>query len=205
MSSESWLNIPNSITLFRLGLVPVFLVLELTHQPGWALACFATASVSDGLDGLLARLLNQRTKLGGVLDPIADKVLINAALISLVIDSWLPLWLLLITAGRDLLMVVGAIVVKRKNLEIPTEPSRLGKYATFFMVCVILLSLVRTISGAPAFLHAYVAVLGFVAGLCVVTSTIQYFARYGYLWVAPARRVPANVSATRPARDEARV
>jgi cardiolipin synthase len=184
-----WLNVPNSITLFRIALVPVFVCFELTHQPEWALICFGIAAISDGVDGLLARLLNQRTKFGGVLDPVADKVLIVAALVSLVLEKRLPLWLLLITLFRDLLIFVGAIVVRRKNLEIPTEPSRIGKYATASMVLLVVLTLVSAISAAPLALRAYVAVVGFVAGLCVVISTAQYFARYGYLWFAPARRL----------------
>lgn len=187
MAKENWLNVPNSITLFRLALVPVFLTFLVTHQPEWALVCFVMAAISDGLDGLLARLLNQRTKLGGVLDPIADKVLIFSALVALMLQRRLPLWLVLVIAFRDLLMVAGAIVVKRKNLEIPTHPSRIGKYATFAFSCVVVLSLASASKHAPSALPAYVAVLGFIAALCVVISTIQYFARFGYLWVAPGR------------------
>ena len=199
MAEESWLNVPNSITLFRLALVPLFLMFQVTHQPEWALACFATAAISDGLDGLLARLLNQRTKLGGVLDPIADKVLIFAALVSLVQQSRLPLWLLLIIVFRDLLMFVGAIVVRLKNLEIPTHPSRIGKYATFSLLCLVLLSLASASEHAPSALRAYVAVLGFIAALCVVISTVQYFARFGYLWFAPARS-PSSVEPEKPVK-----
>ncbi len=199
MAEESWLNVPNSITLFRLALVPVFLTFEVTHEPEWALACFVMAAISDGLDGLLARLLNQRTKLGGVLDPIADKVLIFAALVALLLQNRLPLWLLLVIAFRDLLMVVGAIVVKRKNLEIPTHPSRIGKYATFALLCLVILSLASASEHAPSALRAYVAVLGFIAALCVVISTIQYFARFGYLWVAPSRS-PSSVEPEKPVK-----
>jgi len=199
VAEESWLNVPNSITLFRLALVPLFLMFQVTHQPEWALACFATAAISDGLDGLLARLLNQRTKLGGVLDPIADKVLIFAALVSLVQQSRLPLWLLLIIVFRDLLMFVGAIVVRLKNLEIPTHPSRIGKYATFSLLCLVLLSLASASEHAPSALRAYVAVLGFIAALCVVISTVQYFARFGYLWFAPARS-PSSVEPEKPVK-----
>lgn len=198
----SWLNVPNSITLFRLALVPVFVFLQLSHQPGWALACFATAAISDGLDGLLARLLNQRTKLGGLLDPIADKVLVLAALVSLVMEKRLPLWLLVITLARDVLMVAGALMVTYKNLEIPTEPSRIGKYATFFMVCTVVLCLVSSIPGTPVAMRAYVAVLGFVATLCVLVSTAQYFVRYGYLWTAPARRTPVHLTSPLEDRDD---
>jgi len=193
VASASWFNVPNSITLFRIGLVPVFVVFQLTNQPEWALACFATAALSDGFDGLMARLLNQRTKLGGVLDPIADKLLILAALVCLVLEKRLPLWLLWLTAGIDLLAATGALLVKYKNLEIPTEPSRIGKYATFFMLCTVILSLISAIRGTPASLRAYVAVLGLVAAMCLVVSAAQYFARYGYLWVAPARRRPIGL------------
>jgi cardiolipin synthase len=202
VSAASGLNIPNSITLFRIGLVPVFVVFQLTNQPDWALACFATAAISDGLDGLMARLLNQRTKLGGVLDPIADKFLILAALVCLVIEKRLPLWLLCLTGGLDLLMAVGALVVRFKNLEIPTEPSRIGKYSTFFMVCVVILSLISAIRGTPAALRAYVAVLALVAAMCLVVSAAQYFARYGYLWVAPAKRRAVGLESEVGHRDK---
>ncbi len=202
MSSASWFNVPNSITLFRLALVPVFVVFQLSHEPEWALACFATAAISDGLDGLLARMLNQRTKVGGLLDPIADKVLILAALVTLVLERRLPLWLLVITGIRDLLMVIGALMVAYKNLEIPTEPSRIGKYATFFMVCTVALALISSIPGTPEVLRAYVAVLGFVGAQCIVVSTAQYFARYGYLWIAPARRTPLRLESPMAHRDD---
>lgn len=200
--NASWLNVPNSITLFRIALVPVFLVLQLSHERGWALACFATAAISDGLDGLLARVLNQRTKLGAVLDPIADKLLIIAALVSQVLERRLPLWLLAITVARELLMVIGALMVAYKRLELPTEPSRIGKYATFFMVCTVILSLISAFPGTPAAMSVYVAVLGFVAAQCLVVSTAQYFARYGYLWLAPARRRPLQLESPLEHRDE---
>ena len=199
--TASWLNVPNSITLFRIALVPVFLVLQLSHEPEWALACFTTAAISDGLDGMLARLLNQRTKLGGVLDPIADKLLILAALVSLVMERRLPLWLLGINLGRDLLMVIGALMVAYKRLELPTEPSRIGKYATFFMVCTVILALISDIPGTPV-MRPYVVVLAFVAAQCLLVSTAQYFARYGYLWVAPARRTPLRLESPLEHRDE---
>ena len=199
--TASWLNVPNSITLFRIALVPVFLVLQLSHEPEWALACFTTAAISDGLDGMLARLLNQRTKLGGVLDPIADKLLILAALVSLVMERRLPLWLLGINLGRDLLMVIGALMVAYKRLELPTEPSRIGKYATLFMVCTVILALISDIPGTPV-MRPYVVVLAFVAAQCLLVSTAQYFARYGYLWVAPARRTPLRLESPLEHRDE---
>src|SRR5229473_1625108 len=154
-----WLNVPNCITLFRFALVPVFVWLYLVEDPEWALGCFTVAAISDGLDGFFARLLNQRTKLGAILDPIAD----------------------------NLLVILGAGMVKWKNLEIPTSPSRIGKYATFTLICLVVLALVTSSERAPRALDAYVPVLAFISALCVVISTIQYFARFGYLWFEPAR------------------
>ena len=187
VSSREWLNVPNCITIFRLALVPVFVWLFLKGSRDWALGCFLLAAVSDALDGFLARLLNQRTKLGGILDPIADKLLIFAALVVLVIQGQIPLWLLLLLGGQNLLMIGGALMVRYKNHEIPTSPSRIGKYATFTLICMVVLALVASTGRAPRSLDAYVPVLGFIAALCVVISTLQYFARFGYLWFEPAR------------------
>ncbi|MGQ0508395.1 MAG: CDP-alcohol phosphatidyltransferase family protein [Myxococcaceae bacterium] len=184
--SAPWLNLPNSITLVRLGLVPVFLVLHLSGRAGWALAVFVTASISDSLDGFLARVLNQRSKVGAVLDPVADKLLVFTALVSLVYEEQLPIWLLGLIVFRDLSMIVGAIVVKKKHLEIPTAPTRIGKYATFFLIGLIVLAL-SSQSEESALLGAYADVVGFIAALCVTVSTLQYFYRHGYLFFAPAK------------------
>ncbi len=183
-SADSWVTLPNLITLFRLALVPVFIVLHVSGRAGWALAVFIVAGVSDSLDGLLARVLDQRSKLGGVLDPVADKLLVFAALGCLVIERKVPLWILGLILFRDLSMIVGAIVVKRKRLEIPTAPTRIGKYATFFLLALIVLALVEEQSPSPT-LAGYTIAIGFIAGLCVTVSTLQYFARHGYLFFAP--------------------
>jgi len=185
--SSRWLTIPNAITIGRLLLVPVFVALHLVGRPGWALVCFVTAAASDGIDGFLARVLDQRSKLGGILDPIADKALVSAALITLVIERRLPLWLLCVIAFRDLWMAAGLLVVRHKRLEIPTSPSRIGKYATFGLACLVVLALADQVVENSPQLHAYMVVIGFIAGLCVVISTLQYFARFGYLLVAPPK------------------
>lgn len=187
MAPERVLTVPNCITFGRFGLIPVFVLLHLAQRPGWALATFAVAAVSDGIDGLLARLLDQRTKLGGILDPIADKLLVFAALCTLVVERRLPVWLLGLVVFRDAFMGVGALVVKRKNLEIPAAPSRIGKYATFTLTVLVALALVDQIVGESEELHAYTKVVGFIAALCVAISTVQYLARFGYLFFVPPK------------------
>jgi cardiolipin synthase len=186
--SDAW-TVPNVLSYLRLIAVPVFVSLHLGGRPGWALLVFLAAALTDSLDGFLARLLNQRTKLGALLDPVADKLLTGAALIMLFIEGEAPLWMVLLVAFRDGSMALGAVVVKRKGLELPTAPSRVGKYATFALACFIVLGLFdETFTDSPA-LHAWLLVAGYFTGLCVAISTAQYFLRWGHLWVAPARRV----------------
>jgi cardiolipin synthase (CMP-forming) len=183
---RDWLAVPNLITYGRLALVPVFVVLQAWNHPQAALWTFIVAMSSDLLDGVLARLLNQRTKLGALLDPIADKLLVFSALVMLVAKGPVPPWLLAIVVARDAMMAAGAMWVKFKNWEIPSQPTRIGKYATFALTCTIVLALISLTTEAPL-LNAYVAVLAFIAGLCVLISTVQYFARFGYLIFVPAR------------------
>ena len=199
MARPEWVTVPNLISLLRLALVPVFLWLELSGQPEWALGVFIFAAASDVLDGFLARVLNQRSKLGGVIDPLADKLLVFAALVTLVIQSLLPLWLLIIIVGRDLTALVGAVVVKRKHLEIPTAPSRVGKYATFTLVLTVVAALADASPRAPRELGGWVVALAFVSALCVVISYLQYWARFGYLFFAPERKDPSPGERKTPA------
>ena len=186
--SDAW-TVPNILSYLRLAAVPVFVSLHLGGRPGWALTVFLGAALTDWLDGLLARLLNQRTKLGAFLDPLADKLLTGAALIMLFLENEAPLWMVALVAFRDGSMALGAMVVKRKGLELPSRPSRVGKYATFALTCFIVLGLFDETFTDSELLHAWLLVAGYFTGLCVAISTAQYFLRWGHLWVAPARRV----------------
>ena len=187
--ADAW-TVPNLLTYLRLLAVPLFVGLHLGGRPGWALFLFLIAALTDALDGFLARLLDQRTRLGAFLDPLADKVLTGAALIMLFVEHEAPLWMVLLVAFRDGSMALGAVVVKRKGLDLPTAPSRVGKYATFALTCFLVLGLLdETFTDSPL-LHAWLLVAGYFTGLCVAISTAQYFLRWGHLWVAPARRAP---------------
>lgn len=187
--SDAW-TVPNLLSYLRLLAVPVFVSLHLGGRPGWALLVFLAAALTDSLDGFLARLLDQRTKLGAFLDPLADKVLAGAALIMLFLENEAPLWMVVLVAFRDGSMALGAVVVRRKGLELPAAPSRVGKYATFALTCFVVLGLFdETFTDSPL-LHAWLLVAGYFTGLCVAISTAQYFFRWGHLWVAPSRRVP---------------
>lgn len=184
-------TIPNVISFIRLLLVPVFVWLWLRGEPELGLTVFVIAAVSDVVDGFLARVLNQRSKLGAVVDPVADKLLVFTALVLLVAQRALPLWLLVLILLRDVPMAIGAIVVRRKHLDLPASPSRVGKYATFTLLLAVVLALAGASPHAPQAIAGYTVAIAFVAGLCVVASTLQYWARFGYLFFAPERKLPS--------------
>lgn len=187
VAADAW-TVPNLLTYLRLLAVPVFVLLHLLGLPGWALVVFLVAAFTDALDGLLARLLSQQTRLGAFLDPLADKLLTGAALIMLFVEGEAPLWMLLLVAFRDGAIALGALVVRRKGLDLPAAPSRIGKYATFALTCFLVLGLLDEALTDSPLLHAWFLVAGYFTGFCVAVSTAQYFIRWGYLWVAPAKR-----------------
>jgi cardiolipin synthase len=123
-------TIPNILSFVRLGLVPVFLVLIILGHDAWALLTLIVSSITDFLDGVLARRLNQVTRLGQLLDPAADRLFIFAALIGLAIRGIIPWWLLAVIVGRDVVLLVLGIVLANFGFG-PLPVHHLGKVATF--------------------------------------------------------------------------
>ena len=175
------MNLPNSITLLRILLVPVFAWLHLAGRPVGALAVFAFAAISDGLDGLLARALDQRTEVGAILDPIADKFLALTALVALVSVETLPAWLLVIALLRDGIVFGTGLTSKLTRRPIAAEPTRISKYATFTLMAVITLGLVMRAEPRGRDLAAYVAALGIVSAECLAVASVQYALRWRHL------------------------
>ena len=123
-------TIPNVLSFIRLLLVPVFLALIVVGQDGLALLVLVVSSVTDFLDGVLARGLNQVSRLGQLLDPAADRLFIFAALIGLAIRDVIPWWLFVIIVGRDVMLLVLGIVLANHGYG-PLPVHHLGKVATF--------------------------------------------------------------------------
>jgi len=136
------MNTANTITLLRLALIPVFLVLLLLYRPdagveGLRIAAFVvflTAALSDGVDGYIARNYNQRTRLGAVLDPTADKLLTNLSFVFLAalpsFDTQVPMWLPVIVLARDITITAGSYMVNKFMGPLTVRPRILGKAAT---------------------------------------------------------------------------
>ena len=131
LSNEVW-NLPNALTLFRIFLVPflvVVLLTKFTAREFVGLAIFLVAAVTDFLDGWLARRRNQTTKLGALLDPIADKLLMSAAFISLVeMDPMhVPAWMVVIIIGREFAVSGLRSIAAQQGVTIAASPLGKGK------------------------------------------------------------------------------
>src|SRR3979490_2585047 len=105
MRGRIW-TVPNQITLLRLGFLPIFLILISYEHYRWALAVLVVAGLSDGIDGLLARKLNQRSSLGAYLDPIADKLLLSSSFVILAMANKIAWWLTTMVLSRDVFFFV---------------------------------------------------------------------------------------------------
>jgi cardiolipin synthase (CMP-forming) len=169
------LTVPNLLTGLRLLLAPAFLWLYVRGDTFQALAAFSVAVATDFLDGLAARALDQRTRLGAVLDPIADKALTACALFALAARGRIPLWLPVLEASRDLAQLAATFALFRMHRPLPSGPTRVGKYATFALAATALLALAEDFGAAHAPLYPWVAACGQVAALCVAVSWVQYF------------------------------
>jgi len=125
------------VTVGRLLMVVPVVWLVTTGQLQVAFWLFVAAGVSDALDGYIAKNFNARTELGAYLDPLADKVLLNGIYVALTLIGWLPVWLTALVISRDLLIVLGVILIQRRDPVFRAVPLVIGKLNTF---CQILLA-----------------------------------------------------------------
>ena len=134
VQTDRILTIPNILSFIRLLGVPLFLWLILVPEAdGWAFVVLALSAVTDYLDGMIARALGQISRLGQLLDPIADRLYIAAPLLGLAIRAIIPWWLVVVLLGRDLVLAVVLALLKRRGITgLPVH--FLGKAATFCLL-----------------------------------------------------------------------
>jgi cardiolipin synthase len=165
------MNLPNKISIARIILVPFFIACIVYSRMDIALIIFLAAVVSDGLDGLLARARNEKTKFGTIIDPLADKMLLVSAFICLSIvksvppDVRLPPYVPIIVISRDAILVIGAILVYVVTGDINVKPSIAGKITTFFQMMTIVSILVG---------FKYAPLIWNVAVVMTVISAVDY-------------------------------
>lgn len=145
----------NKITILRILLVPFFAIQLLYYEESGkevfrllAIVCFAIAALSDGLDGYIARRFKQRSELGAILDPLADKLLLISGLVLLSLNKQpelprLPLWLVATVFSRDLLLVLGLGVIYYTCGKVRVAPHWLGKVATVLQMVAVLWTLFK--------------------------------------------------------------
>ena len=167
------LTVPNQLTFLRLGFLPFFIIAIKYDRYDWALSILILAGLTDSLDGLLARGLNQRTPLGAYLDPIADKLLMSSSYFVLALKGKIGWWLAILILGRDVLLLIASAVILLAVGYRPFPPSVWGKATTFAEILLIVAVLVLEVSYYP-WLHATAHILTYcVAGL-VVFSGLHY-------------------------------
>ena len=125
----------NQLTLLRMLLIPAFVILVVYGHLGWALVVFATAGITDGLDGLIARRSGQKTRLGAWLDPMADKLLLVTTFIVLTLPGLglanrLPIWLTVLIISRDVVIVLTVAIITLATGPRTFQPTIFGKTAT---------------------------------------------------------------------------
>ncbi len=140
------LTAANQLTLLRMLLIPAFVILVVYARPGWALIVFGFAGLTDGLDGLIARRAGQKTSLGALLDPMADKLLLVTTFVVLTVPGTdlinrFPLWLTILVISRDVVIVLTVAIVYLAVGRRSFRPSIYGKAATaiYIFSCVVVM------------------------------------------------------------------
>ncbi len=166
------------LTIFRLVLTPVFLALFVIGQDGWALTVFCVAGATDLIDGTVARLTKSPSKMGALLDPIADKALIQTCFISLGVAKILPFWFVLFALARDLMIVTGIIYLTKTKVELPLRAIVVSKIATFSMLLVAALGLAVKMDPGLAFmglrLSVWLIYAVIVTSALILVSGVKY-------------------------------
>lgn len=173
----SVLNLPNFITLLRIGAIPVFLILLVDERYTEALIVFILAGITDSLDGLLARWLDARTTLGAFIDPLADKLLLVSSFVILAFLGDIPRWLAVLVIMRDVIILIGySVLFFVTGHAIEVRPTLIGKASTFFQLLTVIMALVALHNAAwqIPLLRDTSEVL---AGATVTVSGFQYLSR----------------------------
>ena len=193
------LTYANQLTILRMLFVPCFVILLLYGYPKMATLLFLIAGITDGLDGLLARKLKQKTALGSFLDPMADKLLLAAAFVTLSVPSvplalHIPTWLTVLTISRDFLIALSALVIHLQTQHSSFPPSLLGKCTTAVQLVTVAVCMLANFDiqlARDVFPLAVYSTLGFtlVSGLHYSYRSVKIIASYQ---VADAKKRAQN-------------
>ena len=137
------MTLANKITVLRIIGIPLFIIALLEHHVEWARWIFFLSVFSDALDGTLARIRGERSRLGTFLDPLADKLLLVATFVAYTYMGWIPIWIFIAVLSRDMLIVIGWTIVYILTGNSKIETRLLGKLTTAMQMAVAMCLLVN--------------------------------------------------------------
>ncbi|MGV8086360.1 MAG: CDP-diacylglycerol--glycerol-3-phosphate 3-phosphatidyltransferase [Candidatus Woesearchaeota archaeon] len=176
VSAKTLFNLPNSLTILRMILAPFFMWAILISDYMAALVIIVVASISDFFDGFIARKFNMQTEIGGILDPIADKILIFCSIAALLIKFDFPLWIGVIIISRDMLLLFGGAIFFYNKHYKALVPNMFGKISTFFQMITIIIYILASLRNYYSW---WIDMLLYVTVLTTIISGITYVSRIG--------------------------
>lgn len=165
------MTFPNLVTTLRIILAPIFVIYLINDQAFYSLIVFIIASISDGLDGLVARLFDQKSRLGSYLDPIADKIVLVSAFIGLAIKEMLPSWLSVMVISRDVMILLGILILFFNGMKFRIRPSIVSKITTCFQFVTVIVAYVK---GYFYLLEASFSFFIYLTAILTVSSGLHY-------------------------------
>lgn len=169
---------PNLLTALRLLVVPFTLVAILNDKLALALGLFTFAATTDYIDGFLARLWSVESKFGRIFDPIADKTLMIGSYVTLALAGYIPVWLMYLIVGRDILILTGGFLVYLLDLPVRLSPFFLSKLNTFFQLLFVWLVLLLNMGIyqilTPDLYHPMIWLLIYITATTTMLSGIEY-------------------------------
>ncbi len=169
-------QIPNILTLARIAATPVMILLLRDRAYEAALWLFILAGLTDGLDGYIAKRFNFVSRLGAILDPIADKMLIVSAYVMLALLGDIPFWVFLIVGFRDVMIVGGYLILETLEGDVQMQPSIVSKVNTFLQITLVIAVLLAKTGWLP---------VGFLVDalvIAVTVTTVLSGAHYVWYW-----------------------
>jgi cardiolipin synthase len=176
-------NLPNFITLGRLLLVPIAVWLILEGDYLAAFATFLVAGISDAVDGFIARRFAQRTQIGALLDPVADKTLLVSVYVTLGAAGQVPTWLVILVVFRDLLIIGGFLFGKLLGYGARSDPLAISKLNTALQIVLAAAKLAQLGLGLPD--HGVLVVLVYIVGATTILSGSAYLVRWTRVLAGP--------------------
>jgi cardiolipin synthase len=170
------MTIPNLITSIRIILTPIFIIYLINERFLPALVVFVLAGLSDSADGLIARLFNQKSRLGTFLDPLADKILLIAAFITLAVTNRVPPWLTVIVISRDVLILLGVLILFLNKTDLAIRPTFLSKVTTCLQLATVFVVLSKE---QIVIFMQFDYYIFWITGLLTISSGLHYM-RYWF-------------------------